>query len=61
MRFCSAIQIPDTVATYVEGKQWDEAFYAAHLFSLDPTPILEAIVAHCTYNMKSQDKRYVSG
>ncbi|KAM3582362.1 hypothetical protein VKS41_005008 [Umbelopsis sp. WA50703] len=55
-----AIQIPDTVATYIEEKQWDEAFYAAHLFSLDPTPILEAIVTHCTYNMKSQDKRQVS-
>jgi hypothetical protein len=53
----SAVQIPDAIATYIAEKNWDEAFYVAQLFSIDPRPIMEAIITHCIYNMKSQPNR----
>jgi hypothetical protein len=54
----SAVHIPEAIDTYISEKNWDEAFYVAELFSLDPRPILEAVITHCIYNMKSQSNRY---
>lgn len=52
-----SVQIPEAIDTYISEKNWDEAFYVAELFSLDPRPILEAVITHCIYNMKSQSNR----